>query len=121
MLQGENEVNEVNEHWAPFNMHCNFCQIDYSLVGRMERFEEYLSFIVDKENPTNRIPKDVSNFHLHPSGIQTVSSKHYVSRYNKVSDYFSTLSEAQLFKLSKMYKIDFEMFGYDENEYLQGV
>ena len=43
VLSKSNNVYGTNEHWMPFYMYCNFCRIDYDMIGRMEHFEEYIN------------------------------------------------------------------------------
>ena len=84
------------------------------MIGRMEHFEEYLSHLLHETNRTHLLQEDAFRYHVHPSGIHTVSSKSKEKTIDKVKRYFSLLSELQRIKLRNMYKIDFEMFGYDE-------
>ena len=108
---------EDHEHWRPFYVHCNFCRIHYDVVGRMEYFEGYLKHILERTNTTDRLPEsNMSRYHMHPSGHQSSSSGDAIKK--KIKGHFSSLSKTQLAKLHDMYKIDFEMFGYDSNEYL---
>ena len=114
--QGESYYG-LNEHWAPSHLHCNFCQINYDVIGRIEEFENYLSYILEVTKLRHQIPKGISNYHLHPSGMHTVSSTEQENRADKISKYFATLSDIQIMKLYKIYEIDFELFGYDKNEF----
>ena len=110
----------INEHWKPAYMHCNFCQIDYNVVGRIEHFEEYLDYIVQKSNLVKHQPENnISRVHMHPSGMHTISpTNHELDKKMKIKKYLSSLSSQQVRELYNMYKIDFEMFDYDEEEYL---
>ena len=109
----------INEHWKAAYMHCNFCQIDYNVVGRIEKFEEYLGYIVENTNLSTRISG--SNFStMHSSGIHTISPTEYeLDKKLKVKKYFSSLSKKQMTDLHDIYKIDFELFDYDFEEYLK--
>ena len=103
----------INEHWKPAYMHCNFCQIDYNVVGRIEKFEEYLDYIKQSTN------LNLSVIHMHPSGAHTISKKKQkLDKKIKVRNYLSTLSSKQRTDLYNMFKIDFELFDYKEEEYL---
>ena len=115
--QGESGYG-IDEHWKSFHDHCNFCGIEYDVIGRMEEFNSYLSYILHESNLTHRIPKDIDTYHIHRSGEHTLASIGAMDKKQKVREYFSALSDNQIMKLYKMYKIDFETFGYDENEYL---
>ena len=108
----------IDEHWKPFNDHCNFCRIKYDVVGRVEQFNEYFDYILHESKLSHRIPNDISSFHLHPSGQHTISAVSDVGQEQKVVEYLSTLSNSQIMELYKMYKFDFIVFGYDPKEYL---
>ena len=118
MISQGNSGYGIDEHWKPFNDHCNFCGIKYDVVGRVEEFNEYLNYILHESKLSHRIPDDISAYHLHPSGQHTVSAGRHVGQKTKVTEYFSTLSDNQIMELYKMYKFDFIIFGYDPNEYL---
>ena len=111
----------INEHWKPAYMHCNFCQIDYNVVGRIEKFEEYLGYIVENTNLSTRISEsNFSTMHIHSSGIHTISPTEYEwNKKLKVKKYFSSLSKQQMTDLHDIYKIDFELFDYDFEEYFR--
>ena len=117
IAQGDSGI-EIDEHWRPFHTHCNFCEIYYDVIGRVEEFNIYINYILHESNLTHLIPKDITNYHIHPSGEHRVSSIGSLDNKHKVREYFSALSDHQIMKLYKLYKIDFEIFGYDENEYL---
>ena len=56
---------------------------------------------------------------MHPSGMHTISpTNHELDKKMKIKKYLSSLSSQQVRELYNMYKIDFEMFDYDEEEYL---
>ena len=111
----------INEHWKPAYMHCNFCQIDYNVVGRIEKFEEYLRYIVENTHLSTRISgSNFSTLHIHSSGIHTISPTEYEwNKKLKVKKYFSSLSKQQITDLHDIYNIDFELFDYDFEEYIR--
>ena len=109
----------INEHWRPFTTHCNMCRIKYTVIGRVENFDEYLGYIMEKTNLAGRLPNDSSKYLVHTTGIGLSPSKKQSDKMAKVKRYFSTLSDDQILGLHSMYKHDFEMFGYDEHEYLK--
>ena len=98
-------------------MRCNYCQIEFSLIAKVEKLEEYLDYIIHKANLTLHLQKDITKYHIHPSGIHRVYTNTIVKKNDIVRKYFSSLSDKQILRIYNMYKIDFEMFGYNENEY----
>ena len=116
------EHHTCNEHWRPYYMHCDYCNIKYDIVRKIEHFEDGIKYIAQVANFTNILPNEKSKYQLHPSGGKRYSLPIKISekqKNKKVKQYFSQLNTEQLERLFNMYKIDFEMFGYDVKEYLQ--
>ena len=111
-----------NEHWDPFYRHCNFCEINYDMIGRMENFNDDLMYIAQKNNFAYLLSNENYKYHLHRSGRPTSSAPDKVisnpNYAGKVKQYFSQLSDIQLEKLFVMYKLDFEIFQYDKYKYV---
>ena len=82
-----------NEHWQPFYMHCNYCGINYEMIGRMETLDDDLIYIAQENNFTHRLLNGTSKYHLHPTGGTRFSSrKEILSKHNydeKMKKYFS--------------------------------
>ena len=109
-------------------MHCDFCEINYDIVGRVETLEEHLKYIAHINNFTSFLPNDESKYHVHPSGIKRFTSPKDILNNNittlrikeeKITKYFSMLDLKQLDGLYNMYQIDFELFGYSEYPYVK--
>ena len=118
---------ECNEHWQPQYMHCDYCEIKYDIVGRVESLEVDLKYIAHMNNFTSLLPEDENKYHVHPSGGDRFSPAPDVTKSDlmkerkkieKVKRYFSLLNSTQLKDLYNMYQIDFEMFGYTEEPYV---
>ena len=119
---------QCNEHWQPQYMHCDFCEINYFIIGRVESLEDDLNYIAHMNNFTTLLPKDKNKFHVHPSGgerfspVPDISKSDLMKNRNKtetVIRYFKLLNLSQLNGLYNMYQIDFEIFGYTEKPYVQ--
>ena len=118
---------QCNEHWQPQYMHCDYCEIKYDIVGRVESLEVDLKYIAHMNNFTSLLPDDENKYHVHPSGGDRFSPAPDVTKSDlmkeqkkikKVKRYFSLLNSNQLKDLYNMYQIDFEMFGYTEEPYV---
>ena len=48
--------NNTNEHWSPYYMHCDYCEIKYDIIGRTESFEDDLAYIAYKKHRTMITP-----------------------------------------------------------------
>ena len=86
-------------------MSCNFCDLEYLVIAKLETFNEDQKFVSQL-------------FGLEFEELQTHQSAG--GSTTKVSqDYFSMLDENTVERLYNFYKIDFEMFGYSFQEYWQ--
>merc|ERR1712117_906622 len=96
---------KCNEHIRPFNHKCNYCGIEFDVIGHMEDYEEDMLYISTK---LNLIPllQNITQVQNETPGKKASSAK-------RIKDYMSLLSPEQRQKLYYFYKIDFEMFEYD--------
>ena len=111
----------ANEHWRPYYINCDYCDIKYDFIGRVESFESDFMFLSKVANfNLTSLPPDA--IHHHPSGSDeryaVPKKKSKEEKDAKVKNYFSLLSKVQLKELYEMYKVDFEMFGYKLEPYV---
>ncbi|CAL4059371.1 unnamed protein product [Meganyctiphanes norvegica] len=93
--------------WMPFWVQCKVCTNDYQVVIKLETMdvdEQFLAQIAGL--------KEIQNVH------QWFNSKEKTSS-DVVPEYFSTLTKKQVQKLYSVYKMDFDMFGYDIEEFMK--
>ena len=112
----------ANEHWRPYYVNCDYCDIKYDFIGRVENFESDLNYIAKKAKISlHNLPENI--IHYHASGSRKRSSAlkkvSKIDKDKKVIKYFSQLNAGQLKGLYNMYKVDFEMFGYKLYPYVQ--
>ena len=124
----ECKSHQCNEHWQPQYLHCDFCEINYDIVGRVETMDEDLKYIAHVNNFTSSLPNNDGKFHVHPSGVKRFTSPKNVqenklmrvyTKKEKTIKYFSMLTFNQLQELYRMYQIDFEIFGYSQHPYVK--
>jgi hypothetical protein len=92
-----------NHHWLPYVTSCSLCTFEYSAVGRLENMQDDLLFIGQM------------------AGVQfknNVSHSSSGSTSQLAREYFSQVDEDDVEQLYQLYKIDFEMFGYSPDLYL---
>ena len=95
-----------SEHWIPQFLNCNYCEIKYDMIGRVETFYEDLKYIASITNITiAKETKFIQKFH------KTKLSRKLTTE-DKTIELFSKLNKTQLDKLYNLYKMDFEVFGY---------
>ncbi len=89
----------INNHWMPQYFSCDFCHVSYDFIGTVGTFNDDLDYIMAK------------------TGIfQSISTKE--GRLNNSTkmervDYMSQLDQETKNVLRDLYKIDFDLFGYD--------
>ena len=77
----------------------------------MEEFDEDFRYIISKQNVTLLLDEENVTANQTPkNGSESVAQK--------ISKYFSMLDESVRLDLYNLYKIDFELFGYDASEFL---
>lgn len=91
------DVSMYNEHWQTVTELCHPCFIDYDLIGKYETLIEDSDFVLNYFKLNFSFPGL-------PKPSKTASS---------LVKYFSTLDKDVIYKLYKIYEMDFKLFGYD--------
>jgi len=95
-----------DEHWAPFYKECTPCHIKYNFIGHFETLYWDIHLLANKTNLVSQWDDKNDYFQS--------------STYKKISEeYYSTIDRDVIRKFYKRYKIDFEMFGFDAEEYIK--
>lgn len=86
----------ANEHWRPIYELCHPCSVNYTFIGKYERFEEDSQALLDMIGaPFLVFP------HTRSSGTSDIL-KHY----------YQQLALSEIEGLYRLYELDFKMFGY---------
>ena len=99
----------VANHWAPFWYTCGVCLPELRP-----------SYILHMDNLTHDIPALLDRLgmgHLqveYPHALKGVEGH----SSNKVKEYYSQLTKAQVWQLYNLYRVDHELFGFSPREYL---
>ena len=101
-----------NGHWNTFSNMCMHCTIPYDVIGQLETFNEDLKYIILKLGLQNILSiEDIEKSQINKSDYKKDKKK-------EIAKYFSQLTKAKFEELWKIYRLDFEMFGYNvTNEY----
>ena len=99
-------VDQYNDHWVPYWLHCHLCEVEYDVIAKMETITEDTDFISDRSG--------LSSFN-----ISLPWSNKKRPREDVTSEYIKQLSLTQLRRLYEIYKPDFEMFDYSIEPYLR--
>nr|XP_053643949.1 carbohydrate sulfotransferase 10-like isoform X1 [Cherax quadricarinatus] len=94
--------------WTPYWVQCGVCASDYQVIIKLETMttdEEFLAQIANL--------KEIQNLHewrnLRNSPATSTATQ---------SRYFKSLTKRQILLLFQRYQLDFELFGYSADEYL---
>ena len=82
----------------------------YDAIGFMETFDEDFKYIAQKLNITTLISNANERKNLSPGSKKSQSER--------IDEHFSLLDKEVRQRLYQLYRIDFEMFGFDANSYL---
>ena len=93
--QGENGSID-DQHWSPYTTFCDPCKVQYDFIGKLESMTTDVAYIMKEY------------FHLPPSEFPHVNAKHaFDHKY-----YINQISREEKFKLLKIYRHEFELYGY---------
>ena len=96
----------LNSHWLPYFFNCGYCDVPYTVVGRLENMEQDLAYIQQMAGFT-------FTKYDHNSGKMEKTNKSNGSKTDSLTkEFIDHLDEIQLHQLYKLFKVDFEMFGY---------
>ena len=87
---------------------CGICTVPYDFIASVETLDRDLAYVMEVLNVTqySEGTKSTPMHHLNPSKGQSAM------------DYFRTLSKRQKDGLYRIFRLDFEAFGYSAEKYL---
>ena len=94
----------MDVHWEPYTARCGYCSIQYSVIAQLETFQDDLHYIGRLAGVT------FSQIVTHHSSGNTTSL---------AREYFRQMDRHTVWKLYQLYQIDFELFGYSPDLYLE--
>merc|ERR1712029_103255 len=102
----ETPLDKFDEHWKPVFILCPPCHFNFDIIIKMETFKEDTNFLLNQ--------RDLD--------VNILSRKHQA----KVSDgkelakrLFSQVPKRMVESLHEKYRVDFDMFEYDLEEYIE--
>lgn len=99
-------VTKFDEHWMPIWMLCSPCIIRYDVIGKMETFSEDTQYTISQAG----LGDSLSVEWKHRTGTGGSS--------DTIVEYFSQLTQSEVAALFTKYQLDFELYGYDPEPYL---
>ena len=85
----------------------------YDFIGFMETYDEDLRYIAQKLNITTLLSNANNR-----RAVNSRKSGSKQSQSERIKEHFSLLDKEARQKLYQLYRIDFEMFGFDASSYL---
>ena len=100
----------VSTSWRNSWKECNFCFVNFNIVGRMESYEEDFRYIIVKNNLSHLIP-------LQKASIKSNSPSNK-NTHDEALEKFSLINKTTIEKLYHLYQMDFELFDYNIDMFL---
>ena len=90
--------------FRPYYNTCHYCHIKYDVIGQLEDSLHDTMYIAIKQNLTTLLPE------LAKANRKAKGKKSFIDR---IEHYMSQLDTELRRKLYELYKLDFDLFGYD--------
>ncbi|KAG8232474.1 hypothetical protein J437_LFUL012706 [Ladona fulva] len=109
-LIDEDLVTRSDDHWIPFYLFCTPCLLRYDAIAKVETMRRDQEYILRSAALL---------------GVEGIKPRwRHQTRGGKTTDdmaksYFSQLSEKQVLALYHKYSLDFDLFGYSPQKYLE--
>ena len=94
----------------PFHHRCSYCEVNYDVIGSLEDFNADTEYIIQRRHLTA--------LEAQKTYLGNPTQDPGMSQELRIDSYFSNLTVDTKQRLYELYKIDFEMFGYDGSKYL---
>ena len=101
-----NTKNRMNEHWRPQYVLCHPCFIDYDFVGRFEHLNDDAKHVLAKLTASGGPGSNVTFQTSNTSGGNVTLSQQW-------RHFYANISHELMRTLIRIYKHDYELFGYD--------
>ena len=94
----------LGSHWMPYFFNCGYCDASYTVIGRLEDMEQDLQFI-----------QQMAGFKFGKRNLkEEEKNENHDEKTNSLTKMFiDQLDKKQFDQVYELFKVDFEMFGYD--------
>ena len=96
-------IRSRNNHLEEYHKMCHVCEMDYDFIGKIETFQEDVAFILRDIFPNAR-----DHFFINMTNQESAAC--LLNNY-----YYSNVDNKLIMYLEKVYKLDFQIFGYKLN------
>ena len=101
---------KLNVHWRPFSRLCIPCDVNYDFIGHLETLQPDSDFVL------NEIAPDLAGspeFRFPTATTGPSSLRYRQATETRIRNYFRNISAAVFGRLLRIYKLDFDLFGYN--------
>ena len=100
-------VDHSDDHWIPYYLYCTPCLLNYDIIAKVETMLRDQVYVIKVAGLQGLIKPRWQHKTYHEKG-EDISKR-----------YFSQLSKEEVKKLYELYQLDFELFDYDYEKYLE--
>ena len=97
LIDTSSKGGRFNEHWRHYHRLCYPCEVNYDFIGRYETLEEDARFVLQEAGV---------------EGLVSFPPIRYTTTKDDLRRFYSEVPRDDILQLQKMYRRDFEMFGY---------
>ncbi|XP_022102794.1 carbohydrate sulfotransferase 11-like isoform X1 [Acanthaster planci] len=107
-LTNQAEESNFGDHWMQMSKICSPCDVSYDFIGKLETFSDDADYIMNVLNLTDVIVNFPGRENSHPTN----------SSIDVAKSYFEQVSKRKRRALWNIYKLDFQMLGYEKPDFL---
>ncbi|XP_042219217.1 carbohydrate sulfotransferase 11-like [Homarus americanus] len=96
---------KFDDHWRPIYALCSPCVMKFNVIAKMETFSEDSQYIIKQLGLEDSLQ------------VEWIHRTSNTKTSDIASTYFSQLTANQVDQLYQKYRLDFELFGYDYEDY----
>lgn len=111
-LIGTDLMHYADDHWIPYYLFCTPCLVHYDVYVHFETLRSDFMFLLDRMDRNSGDDSVITRPEWKHATTGGYSNKALLKSY------FSQLKRSTLVKLYEKFRLDFELFGYDVEEYL---
>ena len=102
-----------NTHWNSYAARCNFPDVDYDDVIRIETFRHDVSALLAYVHSNFSVLSETSKFHFRRESTKAADALNEALARSKYLQEFSGVERNDLIQLTNLYKNDLRLFGYE--------
>ncbi|KAJ8048216.1 Carbohydrate sulfotransferase 11 [Holothuria leucospilota] len=107
-LTDQRERPNFDRHWKEMYKLCSPCNVKYDFIGKLENLEEEANYVLGSVPGVRDIVSYPAKANSHPTNTSV----------DIVKETLSPFSDEKLLQLWDIYKLDFNLFGYDKPSFI---